>query len=91
MDYELPEGKTERLLAICQQAGATAYLSGPAAKAYIDDRLFEQADIQLGYMDYSGYPEYPQQYPPFTHEVSVLDLLFNTGSDAPKYMKSFRD
>ena len=40
-------------------------------------------------MDYSGYPEYPQLHPPFEHEVTVLDLLFNTGADAPRFMKSF--
>src|SRR5499427_8327480 len=29
MDYELPEGRVERLVALCRQARATAYLSGP--------------------------------------------------------------
>ena len=38
-------------------------------------------------MDYSGYPEYPQLHPPFEHAVTVLDLIFNTGPDAPRYMK----
>jgi hypothetical protein len=42
-------------------------------------------------MDYSGYPEYPQLYPPFVHEVSIIDLIFNTGPNASKYMKSFGD
>ena len=41
-------------------------------------------------MDYYGYPEYPQLHPPFEHAVTILDLLFNTGPDAPRYMKSFR-
>jgi hypothetical protein len=40
-------------------------------------------------MDYSGYPEYPQLYPPFVHEVSIIDLILNVGPDAKKYMKSF--
>jgi hypothetical protein len=40
-------------------------------------------------MDYSGYPEYAQLYPPFEHAVTVLDLLFHIGPDAPRYMKSF--
>jgi len=39
-------------------------------------------------MDYSGYPEYNQLYPPFEHAVSIIDLIFNEGSQAPKYMKS---
>ncbi len=90
MDYHLPEeGKTERLLNLCKQAGATEYLSGPAAKVYIDEKLFKNEGIKLHYMDYSGYPEYSQLFPPFEHGVSVLDLIFNEGPEAPKYMKSF--
>ena len=42
-------------------------------------------------MDYSGYPEYDQPYPPFDHNVSILDLLFCAGERAPQYMKSFTE
>ncbi len=87
MDYPLVEGKTERLVGLCQSAGATHYLSGPAAKDYIDNEIFEKAGIQLEYIDYSGYPEYEQLYGGFEHGVSVLDLLFNTGSSAFQFMK----
>jgi hypothetical protein len=86
MDYELAEGKTERLVGICRQAGADTYISGPAARAYIDPALFDAANITLRYFDYAGYPEYPQLYPPFDHHVSVLDLLFHQGPDAIRYM-----
>jgi hypothetical protein len=51
------EGKTHRLLDICRQAGASEYLSGPAAKGYIDEDLFREAGVTLTYMDYSDYPE----------------------------------
>lgn len=89
-DYHIIEGKTERLVDLCKQAGAKEYISGPAAKNYIDPVLFEQAGIKLTFMDYSGYPEYQQLYPPFEHGVSIIDLIFHTGSDAPRYMKSFK-
>jgi hypothetical protein len=88
-DYQATGEKTERLVSLCEAARATKYLSGPSASDYIDPTLFEEAGIELEYMDYSDYPEYPQLYPPFEHAVTVLDLLFNTGSDAPRYMKSF--
>ena len=88
-DYTSVEGKTERLVSICKQAGASAYISGPAARDYIDETLFNNEDISLEYMDYSSYPEYRQLFPPFEHRVSIIDLIFNEGSDAPKYMKSF--
>jgi len=88
-DYELRGSSSERLLALCLQAGATHYLSGPAARAYLDVEAFAERAVEVEWMDYSGYPRYPQLHPPFEHGVSVLDLLFNTGGEAPSYMKSF--
>ncbi|MCD7880978.1 MAG: WbqC family protein [Clostridiales bacterium] len=88
-DYTLADGKTERLVELVKSAGGGYYLSGPAAKDYIVDECFEQAGIQLDYMNYDGYPEYPQLHGDFVHTVSILDLLFQEGPDAPKYMKSF--
>jgi len=88
-DYEAEGAKTERLVSLCRAAGATHYLSGPRARDYMDEGLFEEAGIELEYIDYSGYPEYPQLHPPFEHAVTVLDLILNTGPDAPRYMKSF--
>ncbi|MEZ5172431.1 MAG: WbqC family protein [Bacteroidia bacterium] len=87
-EFDLPEGKTERLVSICRDLGATEYYTGPAAKNYMDETLFDSNNITVHYYDYSGYPEYDQIYPPFTHGVSMLDLLFCTGSDFRKYMKT---
>lgn len=86
-DYTLCEGKTERLLDLCVQAGADTYISGPAAKNYLDESLFDAQGIAVEWFDYSGYPEYPQLWGAYTHTVSVLDLLFNTGKQASAYMK----
>jgi hypothetical protein len=85
-DYPSEGHKTERLLGICQAAGATHYLSGPAAREYLEEELFAAAGIAVEWMSYEGYPEYPQLHPPFEHAVSVLDLLLNVGEDAPAYM-----
>lgn len=88
-EFELLEGQTEKLLGICQQASADIYLSGPAAKSYFDEDLAHSMGIAVEWMDYSGYPEYQQLYPPFEHGVSILDLIFNEGINATKFMKSF--
>lgn len=88
-DYEVIDGKTERLVSLCKQSGATDYYSGPAARDYIVDELFTEAGIRLHYMDYSGYPEYPQLHGAFEHGVTMLDLLFQTGPDATQFMKTF--
>ena len=86
-DYQLIDGKTERLVDLCVQAGATEYISGPAAKDYAEPSLFEDKAIKLSWFDYSGYNEYPQLWGDFEHGVTILDLLFNCGKDAYKYMK----
>ena len=88
-DYDLSGGRSERLVGLCRQAGAAEYLSGPSARAYLDERLFAEAGIAVRYMDYTGYPEYPQLHGPFEHAVSILDLLFNAGPDATRFMKTF--
>lgn len=90
-DYHIPDDlhKTARLVRLCQKAGATLYLSGPAGQNYMEPHLFAEAGIALEYMDYTGYPEYEQLYGPFDHYVSVLDLIFNLGPEAPLHMKSF--
>jgi hypothetical protein len=88
-EYPAVEGKTERLVEWCKQLGATEYVSGPAAKDYMNESLFAKERIAVRYMDYSGYQEYRQLYPPFHHAVSIVDLIFNEGPDATRYMKSF--
>jgi hypothetical protein len=89
-NYSPKGSKTERLIHILTKAGATSYLSGPAAKNYLDEALFKEADIELIYKNYSGYPAYPQFHPPFIHEVTILDLLFHVGPEAPYYIWGWR-
>lgn len=87
-EIDAPGEKTGRLLTICRALNATHYLSGPSAKAYLETDKFEAAGIAVEWMDYSGYPEYPQIHGPFDHAVSIVDLLMNTGPDARNFMKS---
>lgn len=85
-DYVLAGNKTERLVHLCHQASATDYISGPAAKSYLDEALFMQHGIKVTWFDYGQYPEYPQLWGNFEHGVSILDVLFNTGHQARNYL-----
>ena len=77
-----PQGaKTERLIGILKQVGATAYLSGPAAQSYLVPQMFDEAGIKLEYKTYN-YPEYEQLFPPFESGVSIIDLLFMLGENS---------
>ena len=90
--FELIGAKQERLLSLLKQAEATHYISGPAAKAYIQPEAFEELEIDLAYKDYSGYPEYPQPHPPFEHGVTILDLLFSVGQEkATEFIWDWRE
>lgn len=89
-DLQSSGKKDDRLIDICKKLKATAYISGPMAKNYIVEDKFMEAGIELIYTNYI-YPEYPQLYPPFDHYVTILDLLFNCGPDAPYYIWGWRD
>ncbi|MFN8389609.1 MAG: WbqC family protein [Bdellovibrionota bacterium] len=86
-EFELHPERTMRLIEICRARNATHYITGPSARAYLDEQAFADAGITIKYFDFSGYPEYPQLFGEFVHDVSVLDLLFNVGPDAPTYLE----
>jgi hypothetical protein len=88
-EFKLVEGQTERLFSICAELNAGTYVSGPAAKAYLDNAIFAEHGINVHWYDYSGYREYPQMHPPFEHGVTVFDLLLNCGPSSAEYMLTF--
>jgi hypothetical protein len=77
--------KTDRLVQVLKKVGATHYISGPAAKEYLEEEKLTAAGIGLEWMVYE-YPEYPQLHGPFDPHVSVLDLLMMTGPEAAGYI-----
>ncbi len=92
MDYNVNAiEKNKRLIALCKAANATHYYSGPAAKCYLNDSLFNSEGIKISYFNYDEYPKYPQLYGEFKHGVTILDLIFNEGSSAVNYLKSFKN
>ena len=90
-DYKTHGAKHERLLNLVLDIGGDTYESGPAAKDYIVAGDYAERGIRLTWKTYEGYPEYPQFSEAFTHQVSVLDLLFHTGGDAPYFIWGWRE
>jgi hypothetical protein len=84
-DFITSNDRIGRLIDICAQTGATHYISGPAAQGYLDIELFAAKGITVEWMDYTWYPKYSQTTEPFDHAVSILDLIFNVGSEARLY------
>ncbi len=89
-----PEMKKEdRWIELLRLLGGTDFIVGPSARGYLDlekQQKVKENGINLIWMNYSGYPEYKQLFPPFIHHVSVLDLLFNVGPDAPYFIWGWR-
>ncbi|MDR3362254.1 MAG: WbqC family protein [Desulfovibrio sp.] len=86
-EFKLTGRRTERLIELLTQLGATTYLSGPSAASYLEYDLFRKANIALEFKSYD-YPPYPQPHGSFVPSVTVLDLLFSMGGEAKKYLKS---
>ena len=89
-DFDLRGRGEDRVLEIVEKSGAGVYVSGPAGKAYLDPACFSARGVELVWKSYDGYPEYPQFHAPFVHEVTILDVLFHTGADAPRYIWGWR-
>lgn len=77
----IPGERSERLLRICQHFGARTYLSGSAAKAYLDTALFERSGIAVEWQDYV-HPVYRQLHGDFVPYLSAIDLLLNYGDES---------
>ncbi|MGB9365890.1 MAG: WbqC family protein [Xanthobacteraceae bacterium] len=78
---------TERLVAIASALEATRYITGPAARDYLDTGQFAAAGIDVVWMAYDGYPEYSQLWGGFEPHVSIVDLVLNVGAaEAPRFL-----
>jgi hypothetical protein len=70
--------RSDRLLSLCLHFGATRYLSGSAARDYLDVDKFSNAGVDVIWQDYA-HPTYRQQHGTFVTHLSVVDLLLNEG------------
>ena len=85
--FSLKRARTERLIELLTAVGATTYLSGPSARAYLDERQFREAGLRLEYKRYDYLP-YPQCCGPFEPTVSIVDTIANCGPAARAVLKS---
>jgi hypothetical protein len=90
-DFERSGSGQDAVLHLLNQVSADVYVSGPAGQAYLEPARFQAAGIRIEWKDYAGYPEYAQSHPPFDHNVTILDLLFHIGQEAPEYIWGWRN
>jgi hypothetical protein len=70
--------KTERLVALCQKFQATEYLTGDAARDYLEEESFQRIGVKVKWHNYQ-HPVYEQGRGEFVPYLSVVDLLFRHG------------
>ena len=68
--------KSDLILDICQEVGATTYLSGPMGKNYLEENDFTSNGIKLDYHYFEPTP-YPQLFGSFIPFMGIVDYWFN--------------
>jgi hypothetical protein len=87
-DFVTKGSKDELLAELCKHIGATEYISPPGSKVYLDDsNAFAQMGILVKYFDYK-HIEYAQLYGNFVQYMSIIDLLFNYGTESKDIIRT---
>jgi len=74
--------KTDLIIDICKAVDADSYLSGTGGgREYNDENKMKFAGIELVYSDFK-HPVYNQLWGEFIPNLSILDLLFNHGTQS---------
>lgn len=87
-DYDLPTGRSERLVEICHMLDCKTYVSGPAAKSYLDISAFESRKIAVEWFGYDKLKPYRQLHGTYEPNLSIIDLLFNHGPQSKDFLPS---
>ncbi|GAF94031.1 unnamed protein product, partial [marine sediment metagenome] len=78
--------KSERILEVCAAHSADLLYDGKAAADFIDVDFFASNGVRVVFQDYR-HPVYPQLWGPFVSHLSAIDLIMNTGPEAPRALR----
>ena len=79
-DLNLKGCKTDLVLDMCKKMNASLYIFGILGKDYAELDKFDKAGIRVMFQNYT-HPVYPQLWGDFVSNLSIIDLLFNIGSE----------
>ncbi len=85
--FSISGEKSQRLANICIESKSGCYVSGPAARDYLDTEVFKNYHIDVEWFDYEEYPSYKQLWGPFESQLSIIDTLFNCGKETSNHLK----
>jgi len=82
------ETKNDRIIEMCEEVSGDLLYDGKSAANFIDISEFQKRGIVVEFQDFK-HKVYPQLCPPpFEEQLSVIDLLMNTGHEAKKHILS---
>ena len=76
----------QRVIDMVLAVGGNHYISGAGGARYLDHAVFEEAGLQVSYMDYNPAP-WPQAGAEFTPYVTSLDLIAARGTKAGGHLR----
>jgi hypothetical protein len=82
--------KSARILEICKSVNTSNYLSGIMGEEYLNLEEFKKNGIMVNFQDYQ-HPIYKQNYESFLPNMSIIDLLFNEGSNSEKILRESKN
>jgi hypothetical protein len=87
-DFSFAGNSTERLVSLCAEVDGHNYLTGPAARNYLEEEFFNQAKINIEWMNYGDLPlDLEGNFG--TGEYSILDLIARVGiTNLPAFIPS---
>ena len=86
----MAQDRTARMVWLCKAVEAKNYLTGPSARAYLDEAQFAEAGIHVEWMTYPDYPVYPQPWGAFEPQLSIVDLLLSVPERHIDYIRPGR-
>ena len=81
---------SEKLLNICKKLEASSYLSGIMGTEYLDETIFEKNGIRVIHEKFL-HPVYEQSHNSFIPNLSIIDLIFNEGTNAKNILKNVKN
>ena len=85
-EYNCTGSKSEKLLNIVKSSNANIYVSGPAAKCYLDIKLFQKSGLEVKWFNYDNLKSYPQIGEDFISKISIIDLIMNVGKKSIEFL-----
>jgi len=80
--------KSDLVLALCKESGASRYISGPFGRNYLERQKFEEAGIEVVFHDYAHPAYFQVNTATFVPRLSIIDLLFNHGPESLNILTS---